>query len=97
MLSSLHAAAMAVAALNLAAFTAFGLDKTFAKAGRRRISESTLLALAVLGGSPGAYAARRLFRHKTRKQPFVAQLHAIALLQGVLLAGLAWAFLSAGS
>jgi uncharacterized membrane protein YsdA (DUF1294 family) len=57
-----------------------------AEAGRWRVAESTLLMLAFLGGTPGAYAGRSIFRHKTRKQPFSSQLHSIAMLQGVALA-----------
>jgi uncharacterized membrane protein YsdA (DUF1294 family) len=81
--------ALYLGAVNLAAFAAFGADKRLARAGARRISEANLLALALVGGSPGAYAGRHLFRHKTRKQPFCAGLHAIAGLQLVALAGLA--------
>ena len=72
---------IALAAVNCSAFAAFGIDKARAAAGTRRTAESTLLLLAALGGTPGAYAGRRLFRHKTRKQPFVRQLHTIAGLQ----------------
>lgn len=75
--------AVAVCAASLAAFTAFGLDKALAQAGRRRIAESTLLWLAALGGTPGAYAGRALFRHKTRKQPFSNRLFTILLVQVV--------------
>jgi len=83
-----------VVAINFAAFAAFGIDKMLAEAGRRRISEANLLTLALVGGSPGAYAGRHLFRHKTRKQPFSGELHGIAVLQLGALAGLAgwWAF-----
>ena len=56
-------------------------DKRRACHGLRRISESDLLGLALIGGTPGAYAARRLFRHKTRKQPFSNRLFAILLVQ----------------
>ncbi|OCC23838.1 hypothetical protein MB02_08365 [Croceicoccus estronivorus] len=78
-------------AINFIAFAAFGIDKMLAEAGRRRISEQTLLLWAFAGGSPGAYAARHLFRHKTRKQPFCSNLHMIAALQAVALAALtAW-------
>ena len=73
-------------AINFAAFAAFGVDKMLAEAGRRRISEATLLNLAMLGGSPTAYLARHLFRHKTRKQPFSSELRNVVLVQ---LAGLA--------
>jgi len=68
-------------AINFIAFVAFGFDKMRAEGGRRRIREATLLQFALLGGSPGAYAGRRAFRHKTRKQPFSNSLHTIALLQ----------------
>lgn len=79
-------------AVNLAAFLAFGIDKARARAGGWRISEATLLGLALLGGTPGAYAARRHFRHKTRKQPFVVQMHLIAALQLTVVAGAGAAF-----
>jgi uncharacterized membrane protein YsdA (DUF1294 family) len=78
-------------AINFAAFAAFGIDKMLAEANRRRIAERDLLMLAMIGGSPGAYAARHLFRHKTRKQPFSGQLHAVVALQGAAMVGLvAW-------
>ena len=72
--------------INLAAFVAFGVDKMLAEARRRRIAEDTLLLLALLGGSPGAFLGRRLFRHKTRKQPFSNRLRGVAILQLIILA-----------
>ena len=75
-------------AINFVAFAAFGVDKMLAEAGARRISEATLLQLAFIGGTPGAYAGRQLFRHKTRKQPFSSNLHTVAMIQIVALAGL---------
>lgn len=74
----------ALCAMNFWAFAAFGIDKARAERGGWRVQESTLLWLAFLGGSPGAYAGRRLFRHKTRKQPFSGQLHGIAAFQAVV-------------
>ena len=59
----------------------FWQDKQRARAGERRIPESSLLGLALIGGSPGALLARRLFRHKTAKEPFSSQLLVIAALQ----------------
>ncbi|MBA4043486.1 MAG: DUF1294 domain-containing protein [Erythrobacter sp.] len=73
--------ATAIIALNFVTFAAFGIDKARAERGAWRIAEGTLLRLAFFGGTPGAYAGRALFRHKTRKQPFCANLHAIAVLQ----------------
>ena len=81
--------ATALVVLNFVAFAAFELDKAAAENGRRRIAEATLLRWAFFGGTPGAYAGRALFRHKTRKQPFSDQLHRIAILQAIVLAALA--------
>lgn len=75
-------------AVNFATFAAFGIDKAKAESGARRISEAALLQWAFFGGTPAAYAARHLFRHKTRKQPFSSNLHMIAIFQISALAGL---------
>ena len=83
----------ALIALNFAAFAAFGIDKSHAENNRRRIRESTLLTLALFGGTPGAYAGRSLFRHKTRKQPFCTHLATIAGLQLVAAALAGWVML----
>ena len=80
--------AMALIAINVIAFTAFGVDKAKARAGRWRVQESTLLLFAFLGGTLGAYAGRAVFRHKTRKQPFGSRLFSIALGQMLALGGL---------
>ena len=52
------------------AFLMYGADKSAAQQGRWRTSESTLHAIALVGGWPGALVARRFFRHKTTRQPF---------------------------
>ena len=52
------------------AFLMYGADKSAAEQGRWRTSESTLHTIALIGGWPGALVARRVFRHKTTKQPF---------------------------
>ncbi|MBQ6653746.1 MAG: DUF1294 domain-containing protein, partial [Prevotella sp.] len=41
--------------INVVAFLVFGLDKWRARHSKWRISEATLLALAVVGGSVGAW------------------------------------------
>lgn len=73
--------------LNLLTFAIFGFDKAAAadkvRWGRSRVPERALLTLAALGGSPGALAARPVFRHKTRKQPFSAWLTLIVFVQVV--------------
>jgi uncharacterized membrane protein YsdA (DUF1294 family) len=74
-------------ALNLFTMLRFWQDKQRAVAGERRIPEADLLGLALIGGSPGALLARRLFRHKTRKQPFSTWLFLIVALQAGALIG----------
>lgn len=88
-MTPLELALAALAVLNFVTFVAFAIDKAQARARGQRIAESTLLLLALAGGTVGAYAGRRAFRHKTRKQPFVGQLHTIAVLQAAGLAAAA--------
>jgi len=76
-----------LAAINLAAFLMFWWDKDAARRGLRRIPERDLLWVAALGGGLGALLAQQVLRHKTRKQPFRAQLFVIGLAQ-LVLAGL---------
>lgn len=83
-------AAIAVAGLNLWTFALYGHDKAQSRRGGGRVPERRLLALAAIGGSPAALLARRLFRHKTRKQPFVNRLRAIVVLQCLALGGAAF-------
>ncbi|MCE8027704.1 DUF1294 domain-containing protein [Halomonas daqingensis] len=62
----------AYALLSVITFAMYGIDKAAAGKGRRRTPEATLLFAGLIGGWPGALIAQRLFRHKTRKQPFQA-------------------------
>ena len=57
-------------AVNLVSFTLYGLDKLKAKKGLWRIRESTLLLIALLGGSVGALLGMEVFRHKTKHWQF---------------------------
>ena len=78
-------------AINVVTFHVFAYDKIEAAAGRnRRTPERTLLALTAAGGTLGALAARWLFRHKTRKQPFRTFFWLIVSAQAVLIAHLIW-------
>jgi uncharacterized membrane protein YsdA (DUF1294 family) len=56
--------------LSVITFAVYGRDKFAAEKGRRRTPESTLHLLSLAGGWPGALVSQRVFRHKTRKQPF---------------------------
>jgi uncharacterized membrane protein YsdA (DUF1294 family) len=71
LLAKLHWAVLALyAALSLATFRLYSLDKAAAEKGRWRTSEGTLLLWGLLGGWPGALIAQKVRRHKSRKQPF---------------------------
>lgn len=76
---------------NLVAFILFAMDKRRARMGLRRFSERTLLLWALIGGTPGAFLGRHVFRHKTRKQPFSTLLWLIAAAQAMAIA--AWAMI----
>ncbi len=72
--------------VNLIAFLMYGMDKWNAIKGLQRIPEKTLLGIAAVGGSVGAYAGMQFFRHKTRKPKFNVGLPIIFLIQiGILL------------
>ena len=57
-------------AVNVLTFIVYGVDKWKARRGRWRVPEASLLGLAALGGSVGAWLAMQLFRHKTQKKKF---------------------------
>ncbi len=70
-----------LAFMNALAFLMYGIDKWKAINGWWRISELTLLLLAILGGSVGAFAAMQVFRHKTRHVKFQFGVPMIFMLQ----------------
>ena len=54
--------------INVVSFLVYGIDKWKAKQGSWRISEATLLILAVIGGSIGAMLGMKVWHHKTDAQ-----------------------------
>ena len=77
--SYLHIALIYLAAINVVTFFLYGIDKWRSTSGRLlptgrkkakkskwRIREATLLGLAVLGGSIGAWLGMKVWRHKTQ-------------------------------
>ena len=72
--------------INLTAFISYGLDKRRAKRGAWRIPERTLILLAAVGGSIGAYAGMRVFHHKTRHNKFKYGVPAIFIAQAAIAA-----------
>ncbi len=51
-------------------FAVYVLDKRRAVTGGWRVSERSLIILALFGGGVGAFLASRLLRHKTRVRKF---------------------------
>lgn len=73
-------------AINVVAFIMYGIDKYKAKKAKWRIPEATLLLLAVLGGSIGAWMGMKVWHHKTMHKKFKYGIPAILLIQIALMA-----------
>ena len=71
-------------AVNLVSFILYGIDKYKAKKNIWRISEATLLTMAVIGGSVGAWAGMRIWHHKTMHKKFKYGIPLIIILQVAL-------------
>ena len=71
-------------AVNIATFLLYGIDKYKAKKSKWRISEATLLTMAAIGGSIGAWAGMRLWHHKTMHKKFKYGIPLIIILQVAL-------------
>ena len=72
--------------INAVTFIVYGIDKYKAKKAKWRISEATLLLLAVLGGSIGAWMGMKVWHHKTMHKKFKYGIPAILLIQVALMA-----------
>ena len=55
---------------SVVSFLFYAFDKSAATAGRRRVPESTLLWIGLLGGWPGSIIAQQALRHKSSKASF---------------------------
>lgn len=73
-------------AINAVTFIVYGIDKYKAKKAKWRIPEATLLLLAVLGGSIGAWMGMKVWHHKTMHKKFKYGIPAILLIQIALMA-----------
>jgi len=76
--------------MSLVTFVTYGLDKSSAKQGRRRIMEANLHTMGLLGGWPGGLAAQRLFRHKSSKSKFLVEFWITVALNVVGVGYLVW-------
>ena len=71
-------------AINAVTFIIYGIDKYKAKHAKWRISEATLILLAVIGGSIGAWCGMKVWHHKTMHKKFKYGVPVILLLQVAL-------------
>lgn len=76
-------------AASVVALFVYAFDKSAAEAGRWRTSESTLLAVGLVGGWPGAIVAQQLLRHKSSKASFRAAFWSTVVVNVVAFALLA--------
>ncbi|MBQ7382432.1 MAG: DUF1294 domain-containing protein [Paludibacteraceae bacterium] len=70
-----------LAVINIVAFFLYGIDKWKAQHDKWRITEATLLWIAVAGGSLGALLGMKLWHHKTQHAKFKYGLPVILILQ----------------
>ena len=68
-------------AINIVSLFLYGIDKYKAKKNKWRISEATLLMMAVIGGSIGAWVGMRLWHHKTMHKKFKYGIPIIIIMQ----------------
>jgi len=99
-MSTLHFIIIYLAIVNTTAFIMYGIDKWRAVRNRdsqglrkskkkqmRRIPESTLLGIAIIGGSIGALLGVKVWHHKTLHKKFKYGLPLILLVQIALVLG----------
>ena len=82
-----------LAAVNVAAFALYGIDKYKARRGLWRIPEAVLLFAAAVGGSAGALLGRRVNPHKKKKPRFFIGVPVMLFLHLLIL----WFFLHRGT
>ena len=70
--------------INVVTFFVYGIDKYKAKHAKWRIPEATLLLLAAIGGSIGAWCGMKVWHHKTMHKKFKCGVPVIFILQVTL-------------
>ncbi|MCQ2227366.1 MAG: DUF1294 domain-containing protein [Bacteroidales bacterium] len=76
--------AIYIVLISIITFIAYAIDKRKARKGKWRTPESTLIGLAVVGGSVGALLAMKFLRHKTQHKKFYIGVPLIFCIQIVL-------------
>ncbi len=77
----LHNVLIYLVVINVVTFFVYGIDKWKAKKSLWRIREDSLLTLAVLGGSIGAWLGMQVWHHKTLHKKFRYGVPAIIIIQ----------------
>ncbi len=71
--------------INIISFIVIGIDKRKAIKNKWRISEISLLVIAVIGGSLGSILGMKVFRHKTNKTKFNIGIPLILIIQIIII------------
>ena len=66
--------------INIITFIIYGLDKYKSIKHKYRISENTLIFLALIGGFIGAFFGMIIFHHKTKKIKFIILIPLILII-----------------
>lgn len=67
-------------------------DKSYAKKGKRRIPERTLMLIGLFGGAEAMYITMKKIRHKTKHNKFMIGLPLEIVLHVLLIVGLIFYF-----
>ena len=81
----MYIALIYLAIINIVTFFLYGIDKWKAKRSKWRVSEATLIWLAILGGSIGALLGMKTWHHKTQHKKFKYGIPFILLTQIALI------------
>ena len=79
--------------MSVVAFALYSSDKRRAVRRQWRVSETTLHAIELLGGWPGAWVAQQTLRHKNQKRRYMMMFWTIVSLH--LLGWVSWSLLRA--
>jgi uncharacterized membrane protein YsdA (DUF1294 family) len=80
--------------INVATFALYGFDKSSARRDSRRVPEVVLHGAELLGGTPAAFIAQRVFHHKTQKGSYQLRFWLIVAVQVIVVFTLWWAGLA---
>ena len=91
-LKILHIVLIYLAVINVVTFFVYGIDKWKAKKSKWRVPEATLLMMAILGGSIGAWLGMKVWHHKTLHKKFRYGVPAIIIVQLTLIGYILYRF-----